>query len=137
MITSNTWPNGFDRSILKLSQILLETVCLSNLCKMRELIESPVSHPALEAVCGFTPSWIQPWIQTLALARPLLSNDLLAELKDYDPIEAIALSFDRDQLDGRHVLDKAQYTWIKTMLECQILNWGGDRVDMANSMESV
>src|SRR3546814_14242108 len=22
------------------------------------------------------------------------------------------------------------------MLECQILNWGGDRVDMANSMES-
>jgi asparagine synthase (glutamine-hydrolysing) len=33
-------------------------------------------------------------------------------------------------------LDITQYTWIKTMLECQILNWGGDRVDMANSMES-
>jgi asparagine synthase (glutamine-hydrolysing) len=37
---------------------------------------------------------------------------------------------------GRHPLDKAQYTWSKTMLEGQILNWGGDRVDMANSMES-
>lgn len=100
------------------------------------LAESPVSHPALDAVCGFTPSWIQSWIQTLALARPLLQDDLLAELKHYDPIEAIATSFDRSQLEGRHVLDVAQYTWIKTMLECQILNWGGDRVDMANSMES-
>jgi len=26
--------------------------------------------------------------------------------------------------------------WIKTMLEGQILTWGGDRVDMANSMEA-
>jgi asparagine synthase (glutamine-hydrolysing) len=33
-------------------------------------------------------------------------------------------------------LDKAQYVWIKTMLEGQILTWGGDRVDMANSMEA-
>ena len=100
------------------------------------LAENPVSHPALEAACGFTPSWIQSWIQTLGIARPLLSDDLAAELKSYDPIEAIADSFDQSQLKGRHVLDKAQYTWIKTMLECQILNWGGDRVDMANSMES-
>ncbi|TNE52645.1 MAG: asparagine synthase (glutamine-hydrolyzing) [Bacteroidetes bacterium] len=100
------------------------------------LSETAVSHPALEAACGFTPSWIQSWIQTLALARPLLHDDLLAELRDYDPVAAIADSFDRTQLEGRHVLDKAQYTWIKTMLECQILNWGGDRVDMANSMES-
>jgi asparagine synthase (glutamine-hydrolysing) len=39
-------------------------------------------------------------------------------------------------LKGRHPLDKAQYVWIKTMLEGQILTWGGDRVDMANSMEA-
>ncbi|MCB0520685.1 MAG: asparagine synthase (glutamine-hydrolyzing) [Lewinellaceae bacterium] len=100
------------------------------------LSENQISHPALDAVCGFTPSWIQSWMQALAVARPLLHDDLLAELKDYDPIVAIANSFDASQLDKRHPLDKAQYTWIKTMLECQILNWGGDRVDMANSMES-
>ena len=34
------------------------------------------------------------------------------------------------------LLDKAQYVWIKTMLEGQILTWGGDRVDMAHSMEA-
>ncbi len=100
------------------------------------LSEDQVSHPVMDDVCGFTPSWIQPWIQTLALARPLLSDDVLGELEGYDPIEAIANSFDRGQITGRHPLDIVQYTWSKTMLECQILNWGGDRVDMANSMES-
>jgi len=75
-------------------------------------------------------------MQTLEVARPLLHGDVLAELKDYDPIAAIADTFDSSQLDGRHYLDKAQYTWSKCQLEGQILNWGGDRVDMANSMES-
>ncbi len=100
------------------------------------LSEEQITHPAMESICGFTPSWIQPWMHTLEIARPLLHDDILDDIKDYDPIEAIANSFDKTQLDGRHVLDKAQYTWSKTMLECQILNWGGDRVDMANSMES-
>ncbi|MEN7547115.1 asparagine synthase (glutamine-hydrolyzing) [Rapidithrix thailandica] len=100
------------------------------------LAENQVSHPALEEVCGFTPSWIQPWMQTLDIASPLLHDDILEDLRGYDPIQEIATSFDTRQLNNRHVLDKAQYTWIKTMLECQILNWGGDRVDMANSMES-
>lgn len=100
------------------------------------LSEDTVSHGALDSVCGFTPSWIQPWMKTLEIARPLLHGDVLDALKGYDPIEAIADSLDKTQIKGRHALDIAQYTWSKTMLECQILNWGGDRVDMANSMES-
>lgn len=100
------------------------------------LAEKEASHGAFEKLCGFTPSWIQPWINTLAVARPLLHEDIQSALGDYDPIEAIAESLDEAQIDGRHPLDIAQYTWIKTMLECQILNWGGDRVDMANAMES-
>jgi asparagine synthase (glutamine-hydrolysing) len=100
------------------------------------LAESSQSHPALADTIGFTPSWIQPWILTLGLVRPLLSKRLTEELVDYDPIEAIAGSLDVDKLRGRHPLDRAQYSWIKTMLEGQILTWGGDRVDMANSMES-
>lgn len=100
------------------------------------LSETKVSHPAFEKLCGFTPSWIQPWMQTLEVARPLLNDDLQKELKGYDPIEAIAESLNPSMLEGRHPLDKVQYSWIKTMLEGQILNWGGDRVDMANAMES-
>ena len=132
---------AFKRDMLKYAQgdnagLLTKLEDSNKIFKGAILAENAVSHPALEAVCGFTPSWIQPWIQTLALAKPLMNEDLLADLRDYDPIEAIADAFDPSQLDGRHFLDKAQYTWIKTMLECQILNWGGDRVDMANSMES-
>ena len=100
------------------------------------LAEQTISHPAFEEVMGFTPSWIQPWMLTLERVRPLLSDEFKARLGDYDPIAAIAYSLDKSMLDGRHVLDKVQYSWIKTMLEGQILNWGGDRVDMANSLES-
>jgi len=100
------------------------------------LAEKQISHPAFEEVIGFTPSWIQPWMLVLERVKPLLCDEFKAKLGDYDPIAAIAYSLDRSMLDGRHVLDKVQYSWIKTMLEGQILNWGGDRVDMANSLES-
>ena len=100
------------------------------------LAEKPVSHQAFEEIMGFTPSWIQPWMLVLEQVKPLLSKSFLEELGDYDPVSTIANSLDETKLKGRHPLDKAQYSWIKTMLEGQILNWGGDRVDMANSLES-
>ncbi len=100
------------------------------------LAENERTHRAWEALCGFTPSWLQPWMDTLDLARPLLSDDAAEALRDYDPIAEIASRIDGSMLEGRHPLDQAQYTWSKCQLEGQILNWGGDRVDMANSMES-
>jgi len=100
------------------------------------LAEAPQKHGAWEERCGFTPSWIQPWMLTLKLCRPLFSDEVLSELEVYDPVAAIAESIDPGKVRARHPLDIAQYTWSKTMLEGQILTWGGDRVDMANSMES-
>jgi asparagine synthase (glutamine-hydrolysing) len=90
----------------------------------------------LDAVVGFTPSCLQPWLACAALVPPLLHPDLRTRLAGYSPGAAIAAALDPDQLEGRHALDRAQYVWIKTMLEGQILTWGGDRVDMANSMEA-
>jgi asparagine synthase (glutamine-hydrolysing) len=57
-------------------------------------------------------------------------------LREYDPIAAVAEALDPQAVAGRHRLDVSQYTWCKTMLEGQILTWGGDRMDMANSMEA-
>lgn len=108
----------------------------NSLVKGAILAEDEHSHPAFDALCGFTPNWIQPWLASLEIVRPLLSGDVQNELKGYDPIEAIASQIKPERVKGRHPLDIAQYTWSKTMLEGQILNWGGDRVDMANSMES-
>ncbi len=108
----------------------------NSLFKGAIMTDDHLSHPAFQDVCGFTPSWLQNWMETLRVAEGLLSEEAKEELKDYDPIAAIAESLDKSQIDGRHPLNKAQYTWIKTMLEGQILNWGGDRVDMAHSLET-
>ncbi len=100
------------------------------------LSEEELHHDAWRDLCGFTPSWLQPWMLTLRQVGPLLSDSLREQLQDYDPIAEIAARLNPDQLRGRHRLDIAQYTWCKTMLEGQILTWGGDRMDMANSMEA-
>ena len=100
------------------------------------LAEDTFEDQALESLVGFTPSCLQPWLSAGRRVPAILSPDLRRELKDYRPGEAIAAALDASALQGRHPLDKAQYVWIKTMLEGQILTWGGDRVDMANSMEA-
>ncbi len=100
------------------------------------LAEKEIHDPALDALIGFTPSCLQPWLAASSHVNGLLNADLREQLKDYQPGAAIAGALDGDMLRGRHPLDKAQYVWIKTMLEGQILTWGGDRVDMANSMEA-
>ena len=120
-------PDGSELATLEASNEVFRGAILS---------EEDAEHPAFRELVGFTPSWIQPWILTLRRARPLFSEALREELERYDPIRAVAESLDPEMLVDRHPLDQAQYTWAKTMLEGQILTWGGDRVDMANSMES-
>ncbi|HUF72795.1 MAG TPA: asparagine synthase (glutamine-hydrolyzing), partial [Gammaproteobacteria bacterium] len=100
------------------------------------LAEQAIVDPALEAAVGFTPSCLQPWLAAGERVPALLEPGIRATLEGYEPGRAIAEAIDSGQLEGRHALDKAQYVWIKTMLEGQILTWGGDRVDMANSMEA-
>ena len=92
--------------------------------------------PYLTDRVGFTPACLQPWLSCEETARSVLNGDRREDLVDYKPGRAIAERLDRNMLDGRHPLDRAQYVWSKTMLEGQILTWGGDRVDMANSMEA-
>ena len=100
------------------------------------LAENAVVDPAFDKLMGFTPSCLQPWLSAGQRVSSLLHPDLRHQLDGYEPGRAIAMELDPSALEGRHALDKAQYVWIKTMLEGQILTWGGDRVDMANSMEA-
>ncbi len=100
------------------------------------LAENVIHDPALDALIGFTPSCLQPWLHAAEHVPALLSPSIRAQVERYEPGRAIAENLDEDMLADRHPLDKAQYVWVKTMLEGQILTWGGDRVDMANSMEA-
>ena len=114
-------------------QLLAES---NKLFKGAMLAENEWHDDALEQKIGFTPSCIQPWLSSSQHVAGLLNSNIARALKDYQPGQAIADTLDRDMIAERHPLDKAQYVWIKTMLEGQILTWGGDRVDMANSMEA-
>ena len=100
------------------------------------LAENTLDDPALTERIGFTPACLQPWLAASEHVPGLLHPDMAARLTGYEPGRALAEALDRDALRDRHPLDRAQYVWIKTMLEGQILTWGGDRVDMANSMEA-
>ena len=100
------------------------------------LAEDALEDPAFNDLMGFTPSCLQPWLSAGLRVPSLLHPELRNKLEGYAPGRAIAEALDPSALQGRHALDKAQYVWIKTMLEGQILTWGGDRVDMANSMEA-
>ncbi|MCA9509670.1 MAG: asparagine synthase (glutamine-hydrolyzing) [Myxococcales bacterium] len=100
------------------------------------LAEREIDDPALTARVGFTPACLQPWLACAAHVPALIEPERRASLAGYEPGRAIAEALDASALEGRHPLDRAQYVWIKTMLEGQILTWGGDRVDMANSMEA-
>ncbi len=100
------------------------------------LAEDELHDPALDGLMGFTPACLQPWLAAAEHVPGLLAEGHRRALQGYDPGRAIAEALDGDMLQGRHPLDKAQYVWIKTQLEGQILTWGGDRVDMANSMEA-
>jgi asparagine synthase (glutamine-hydrolysing) len=108
----------------------------NKLFKGSMLAEDETHDPALDALVGFTPSCLQPWLAASVHAGNLMQADLRAQISGYEPGRAIAEALDTNMLENRHPLDKAQYVWIKTMLEGQILTWGGDRVDMANSMEA-
>ncbi|MGW8246708.1 MAG: asparagine synthase (glutamine-hydrolyzing) [Acidiferrobacterales bacterium] len=108
----------------------------NKLFKGAMLAENEWQDEALNDKVGFTPSCIQPWLSSSLHVAGLLNPDIANALKDYRPGQAIADALDKEMIEGRHPLDKAQYVWIKTMLEGQILTWGGDRVDMANSMEA-
>lgn len=114
-------------------QLLSES---NKLFKGAMLAEQEWQDDALNQQVGFTPSCLQPWLSSSQHVMGLLQQDIRQNLQDYQAGRAIAEALDKDMMQGRHPLDKAQYVWIKTMLEGQILTWGGDRVDMANSMEA-
>ena len=108
----------------------------NRLFKGNLLAENTIDDPALTELIGFTPSCLQSWLSAASLVPDLLHREHRSAIKDYSPGEAIAQTLDKEQLEGRHPLDKAQYVWIKTQFESQVLGWAGDRVDMANSLEA-
>lgn len=108
----------------------------NRLFKGNLLAEERLEDPALTDLIGFTPSSLQSWLSSANHVPGLLNPQHRHKLDGYAPGQSIAAALNPEQLQGRHPLDKAQYVWIKTQFESQVLGWAGDRVDMANSLEA-
>ncbi|MGG6292920.1 asparagine synthase (glutamine-hydrolyzing) [Leptolyngbya sp. AN02str] len=108
----------------------------NQLFKGNLLAETPIHDPALAELVGFTPSCLQSWLSLSPLVSSLLQVEHRTATQHYSPGQAVAARLNGSQIEERHPLDKAQYIWIKTQFESQVLGWAGDRVDMANSMEA-
>merc|ERR1711991_1197636 len=90
------------------------------LVKGAMLAENQVDDPDLDAVIGFTPSCLQPWLACAPLVPELLAQSHATAPEGYSPGKAIAAQLDADQLDGRHALDKAQVRiWPSSMVLIQ------------------
>jgi len=100
------------------------------------LANEEISNKSFKEFLGFTPSCLQPWLACETYAKSLVSSKYKEITESNDPGAAIFGELDLEQLENRYAIDQAQYVWMKTMLEGQILTWGGDRVDMSNSMEA-
>ncbi|MGF1458404.1 MAG: asparagine synthase (glutamine-hydrolyzing) [Leptolyngbyaceae cyanobacterium] len=108
----------------------------NRLFKGNLLADKRLDDPALTELIGFTPSALQSWLASAHHVPQLLHAHYRHRLDGYLPGSAIADALHADQLRDRHPLDRAQYVWIKTQFESQVLGWAGDRVDMANSLEA-
>ncbi|MBI3768529.1 MAG: asparagine synthase (glutamine-hydrolyzing) [Deltaproteobacteria bacterium] len=85
---------------------------------------------------GFVPSILANFGERGHRIRPVLSADFRAEFADRDPYRVLLNRLDvTGQMQGRAAVHQAMYLWTKTMLPNILLNYLGDRMEMAHSIE--
>lgn len=91
---------------------------------------------AIEAACGFVPTWLQAKATLGLRVRALLRDEVLAEFSSYDPAARLLDAFDLPgQVLGRGRVEASLYLWTRLALDGYILRTLGDGQEMAHSIE--
>ena len=91
---------------------------------------------AVERTLGFVPTTLQQFAERGARVQMLLSPDFKAEFAGRDPFRVILNRLDvGGQMRGRAALYQSMYLWAKTIFPNKLLNFLGDRMEMAHSIE--
>jgi asparagine synthase (glutamine-hydrolysing) len=91
---------------------------------------------SVERVLGFIPGCFQVWEAVGARRKTLLRDDFAQEYAGRDSARLLLDSLDiSGVLTGRDPLNKSLYIWAKSFLPNFILNFLGDRMEMAHSIE--
>jgi len=85
---------------------------------------------------GWVPSWIEVFSDMGRRTARLMRDDFMSDITDLNPYE---LTLSRlplsERLRGRDPLNQSLYLWSHIMLHNFILNFLGDRMEMAHSIE--
>jgi asparagine synthase (glutamine-hydrolysing) len=85
---------------------------------------------------GFVPSIVASFAERGHRMRPLLGAGFLAEFAGRDPYRVLLNRLDvTGQMQGRPAVHQGMYLWAKTMFPNILLNYLGDRMEMAHSIE--
>ena len=85
---------------------------------------------------GFVPSWLETRSSNSLRYRRLFADGFLERFEKRDAFRVFLNRIDvRGQLTGREPVHQSLYLWTKTMLANYLLNFLGDRMEMAHSIE--
>jgi asparagine synthase (glutamine-hydrolysing) len=91
---------------------------------------------AVAQTLGFVPSIFATFGERGHRVRPFLAADFRTEFADRDPYRVLLNRVDvAGQMRGRAAVHQAMYLWSKTMFPNILLNYLGDRMEMAHSIE--
>lgn len=85
---------------------------------------------------GYVPSWIETRSANSVRYRRIFSPEFSEAFADRDAFRVFLDRINvRDQLTGRDPVNQSLYLWSKSMLPNYLLNFLGDRMEMAHSIE--
>jgi asparagine synthase (glutamine-hydrolysing) len=95
--------------------------------------------PELQSIArrlGWVPSWIEVFSHVGKRTASLMRDDFMSDMSAFDPYELTLGRLPLTQrLKDRDPLNQSLYLWSHTMLHNFILNFLGDRMEMAHSIE--
>lgn len=85
---------------------------------------------------GFVPTMVEATASRGKFVQPLLAPDFAAEFHGRDPYQMMLNRLDvAGQMAGRHPVHQSMYLFTKTIFANKLLNFLGDRMEMAHSIE--
>jgi asparagine synthase (glutamine-hydrolysing) len=86
-------------------------------------------------VLGYVPTWIQNRAIAGRRAQPLLAPDFSADFAGRDPYQMFLNRIDLPEGAPRDPLNQSMWLWLKAVFPNKLLNFLGDRMEMAHSIE--
>jgi asparagine synthase (glutamine-hydrolysing) len=90
----------------------------------------------VQQTLGFVPTIIENFAVRGMRMQPLLAPDFKAQFAGRDPFRVMLNRIDvTGQMRGRAAVHQGMYLWAKTVFPNNLLNYLGDRMEMAHSIE--